>query len=188
MRTRRLLRPGYTLFELILVLAILVLMAAIVYPSFQSMYEGFKLGEATDKVRGGWASARTYAVNDSRSYRFSVVPGKGNFRVAPDAAEFWSGAEVAANGEGLPFGLEDALPKGIRFTIGDNAVDATGESTLPAGSVDASQYQTVVIFLADGSARADVEILLHSTSTRAVSMRLRALTGAVSAKTLDPGQ
>src|ERR1700756_3400429 len=84
-------RRAYTLFELLLVLALLVLLAAIAYPTLDGVLATFRMTEAADMVRANWADARAYAMNEGRSYRFAVISGKGNFRVAPDSPEFWGG-------------------------------------------------------------------------------------------------
>src|SRR5438045_428621 len=84
-------RPSYTLLELVLVIALLGILTAISYPSLDSMYGHYQLTAATDMVRAGWASARSRALDEGRPYRFAVVPNQGNFRIAPDSSDFWSG-------------------------------------------------------------------------------------------------
>ncbi|TMQ33677.1 MAG: prepilin-type N-terminal cleavage/methylation domain-containing protein [Planctomycetota bacterium] len=84
-------RQGYTLFEVVLVLALLVLLAAITYPSLDAMYGDSKVTAAGDMVRGAWAEAQARAMDEGRAYRFAVIPNQGNYRVAPDSADFWSG-------------------------------------------------------------------------------------------------
>src|SRR5690349_19359062 len=84
-------RPGFTLFELVLVLAVMVVVAAISYPSIDSVFNSYKVGTGADAVRAGWAKARAQAMNDGIPYRFSVMPNTGNFRIAPDLPDFWGG-------------------------------------------------------------------------------------------------
>ena len=50
-------RSGYTLLELMLVLAILVVISAIAYPSAEAMFSHLRLSQGSDAVRGAWASA-----------------------------------------------------------------------------------------------------------------------------------
>ena len=76
-------RQAFTLLELVLVMTILVMLAAISYPSIDAMYGSYRVQAATDQVRAAWAEARTHAANEGRPYRFSIVPNKRNFRVAP---------------------------------------------------------------------------------------------------------
>src|SRR5262245_51413138 len=84
-------RRGLTLFELMLVLAILIVFSAIAYPSVTAFYGSHQMSRAADMVRTGWAEARAHATAEARPYRFAIVPNRGNFRVAPHAPEYWSG-------------------------------------------------------------------------------------------------
>ncbi len=54
-RTRR---SGYTLFEIVMVMAVMLILSGIAYPSLKSMYGVHKLDGAIDTVRGAWAEAR----------------------------------------------------------------------------------------------------------------------------------
>jgi prepilin-type N-terminal cleavage/methylation domain-containing protein len=179
-------RRAYTLFEVLLVLAILVILAAITYPSLDSMYGGYKVQAAADQVRGAWASARSRAVDEGRAYRFSVVQGKGNFRVAPDSHDFWKSSEPPRTEDSAnpPLILGDALPKGISF--GDQ-LPANTDTILPADHIDPASWSTVLTFLPDGSVREDAAIAVRMKGTRGLVLRLRALTGVVSVRPFEEG-
>jgi Tfp pilus assembly protein FimT len=184
---RSALRTGYTLLELILVLALLVVIGALVIPSAESMFGQFRLTQGSDSVRGAWASARAYAIDEGRPYRFAIIPNQGNFRVAPDSGEFWSGA-AQAQGSGdsanPPLVLSHSLPKGLRFSAPDAApATAQGtESSLPQDSINPEMWSSRTVFLPDGTATQDVEIVFGASGTMGLVMKLRALTGAVSVK------
>ena len=70
-------RRGYTLLELVLVLAVVVMVSAIAYPSLKGMYGHYKMTGAVDSVRAAWAQARAHAIEEGRPYRFAVVPDTG---------------------------------------------------------------------------------------------------------------
>ncbi len=152
-------RRAYTLFELLLVLVLLVLLAAIAYPT-------------------------------RRAYRFAVISGKGNFRVAPDSPEFWGGGDPpVADSNNPPLVVEDSLPRGVRFSTPDTyqtaSIDQSGDSALPPGSVDPGSWSAIVTFLPDGTTKEDVEIVFTGAGARPVDVKLRGLTGAVSVQTLN---
>jgi hypothetical protein len=175
-------RPAYTLFELTLVLVLLVLLAAIAYPSLDSLLGTFRMNAAADMLRANWADARSYAMNEGRAYRFAVVSGKGNFRVAPDVPDYWSGNDPPPpDPDNPPLVVDDSLPKGVRFATPDTyqsmALEA-GDSSLPAGTVDPSTWSTIVTFLPDGTTKEDVEIVFTGGG-RPLDIKLRGLTGAV---------
>ncbi len=181
-------RRAYTLFELVLVLALLVVIAAFAMPSMEAMYSNFRLSAAADMVRAGWAAAQARAMDEGRPYRFAIVPNQGNFRIAPDSVDFWGSGEAPTPSDSTepPLVLDDALPKGVRFTsveaLQSGAVDQDGDAVLPPGSVDPSQWSRLVTFLPDGTTREDVEIAFHARGGLPVILRLRALTGVVTMK------
>jgi prepilin-type N-terminal cleavage/methylation domain-containing protein len=178
-RTRR--RRGFTLLEIVLVMAIIVMFAAISFPSIEGMYADARLQGGCDSVRAAWAEAQAHAVNESRPYRFAVVPGKGNFRVAPDSAEFWTGegGTAMADPENPAYILENSLPRGMVFPDeGGNVPNVpAGESSLPEGTVGIGQWVTMATFNSDNTVQEDVEIPLQYPGTRPMILRLRALTG-----------
>ena len=121
-RTTRPPRRGFTLFEVLLVAALLVVVAALVYPSLKGSYGYYKLQGGIDSVRAAWAQARARAIEEGRPYRFSVESGGSHYRVAPDQGGDSSGAHASGNdshGHGLV--LEKALPAGVTFSTGGGA-------------------------------------------------------------------
>lgn len=188
-------RAGYTLFELVLVLAILVILATLAVPSFQSASNSMRLTESADMLRAAWATARAHAIEESRPYRFAYVPNYGNYRIAPDSAEFWGGGTGPAeefDPANPTYIDEQTLPRGVRFSTSE-AIQSVqgndygnGDSFLPAGSVQPGQWTTAVTFQPDGSAQ-DVEVLFTAAGNFPLSVKLRGLTGAVTVKSLQDG-
>ena len=168
--TRQPSRPGYTLLELLLVMAILVLMAGIAYPTLAGMYRDVRVKAAADQVRGAWTEARANAIEDGEAYRFSVQPGTGKYRIAPDSPESWDGSNGNRDENAAPAHiLEDELPSSITFEV--------------AGGDGASGWVTVVVFNPDGGCQDDCEITLkESDGSSPVVVRVRAMTGAISVK------
>jgi prepilin-type N-terminal cleavage/methylation domain-containing protein len=181
-------RSAFTLFEMVLVLAVLVVLAAVTYPAFDAMYGGYRVTGAADVIRAAWASARAHALDEGRPYRFAVVPGKGNYRIAPDSPEFWTGNGPQQDGPNPAFVLEEALQK-VRFVhpdaLRDGGTELSGDASLPVGSIDPGMWSLVATFMPDGSAREDIEIVLHGRGARPLLLKLRGLTGVVTTKSLD---
>jgi prepilin-type N-terminal cleavage/methylation domain-containing protein len=176
-------RPAYTLLEVVLVLALLAIVTALAYPHIDGMYGHHRLTAALDEVRGAWASGRAHAIEEGVPYRFSVVLGKGNFRLAPDSPEYWDGGNPAPAGNGQQaLILTGSLPRGVTFANGNN-----GNGGGPGGSTDTvlesvspSQYQALAVFLPDGTARDDVEIRFNVRGAAPAVIKLRSMTGVVS--------
>jgi Tfp pilus assembly protein FimT len=173
-----------------LVLAIVALLAAVAYPSLDSMYNDFKVSSAADKIQAAMAMGRLQAINEGRPYRFGVVPGKGNYRLAPDSSEFWAGNNGSSSTDSTdqPVILQDALPKGVRLALSDadvaNDLMSADGSALPPDSVDPSQYQTIATFLPDGTSREDVRIVFSAKGAQSLVISLRGITGAVTVRPL----
>jgi type II secretory pathway pseudopilin PulG len=180
-------RPAYTLLEVTLVVALLAMLTALAYPSLDGMYGHHRLTAALDEVRGAWASGRAHAIEEGQPYRFSVVPGKGNFRLAPDSPEYWEGGNPTPSGNGpQPAILASALPRGVTFANGpgggggpSSGAGGSNPDTVLA-SVSPGQYQTLAVFLPDGTARDDVEIRFNVRGAAPAVIRLRSMTGVVS--------
>jgi type II secretory pathway pseudopilin PulG len=166
-----------TLIELLLVMAILIALGAIAYPTLSAMYGDVRVKAAADEVRGAWTEARARAIEDGRTYRFSVEAGTGRFRVAPDAGEFWDGSGGGSGDENAapPHIQEDGLPNGIVFEV---PPDLPGDGT----------WSTVAVFNPDGSCQADTEITLKDDDdSTPVVVRVRAMTGAISVRKKSAG-
>jgi type II secretory pathway pseudopilin PulG len=181
-------RFAYTLLEVALVLAIIVVMVALSYPSLEGMYATYRLQASADAIRARWAEARSQAVNEGRPYRFAVAWERGNYRFAPDSPEFWRGDESPGgdNPPGSFLIVKDSLPRGVRFTAGEAAgsssPSAPDEMSVPTSDDAPSSWTNIVTFLPDGTASDDVEIVLQARSARPLVLRLRALTGTVSVR------
>lgn len=180
-------RRGFTLFELCLVMAILVVLAAVAFPVFDAWQGEFRVEAAADSVRAAWARARSAAIDQGTAYRFGIVPGTGNYRIAPDSASSWAGGDAppAPEGQSPPVVVEDVLPKGVRLTTSDAPDVAAADR--PAGAVDPSQWVTAAVFLPDGTARDDVRLTLAASGARPLVLKLRGMTGAMTTERLPLG-
>jgi prepilin-type N-terminal cleavage/methylation domain-containing protein len=180
-RTRR---SGYTLFEVVMTLAVMVIITAIAVPSLKNMYGYHKLNGAVDSVRGAWAEARSRAINDGRPYRFSVEPGGTHFRVAPDEQDYWSGSAPANDPNGKGLVLEHSLPSGVHFSV--NAAGSSAPLSEPSDNAHddektkaSGEWTTGAVFLPNGEARDDVKITFQVRGVRPKTLQLRGLTGSV---------
>ena len=168
-------RSGYTLMELALVLAVLVIVAALTFPLIEPMLSENNVTAARDMVRARWADARGRALEEGRPYRFAVTENTGKFRIAPDDDMYWSGSNTAVNGaDDKPLILEGELPEGVLFTTSASAFHG-GAAPGPG----AEWGLAVAVFLPRGSARDDAQIFFGKAGQRVLGLQLRGLTGAV---------
>lgn len=173
-------RNAYTLFELMLVMAIILILAALISPLiFQRMQDDSKVGIAGDMVRARWNDCRTQAIDTSTPYRFAVIPNTGKFKIEPwtQGASGDSGQPNSGSGSGSSDNqpgliiIEDKLPEGVRFGLKDTPISHDAEE--PQGG----DWVTVAIFLPDGTAQDDVEITFGGKGMAPLTIQLRALTG-----------
>ena len=69
-------RPAFTLVEVMLVLALLVVIGALIWPAVKGPFEGQRLRKAGDQVRAEWTRARTRAMKSGRTQVFQFQTGK----------------------------------------------------------------------------------------------------------------
>jgi Tfp pilus assembly protein FimT len=170
---RRPRRTGLTLLEVLLVVAIIVAFGAIAFPTMRAMYGDVRVKAAADQVQGAWTEARANAIEGGRAYRFSVQPGTGQFRVAPDSPDFWDGSGGSQSQESdLPPHIEEGtLSGGIVFNV-------------PDGLPTSGEWTTVAVFNPDGTCQTDTEITLKEADDDGtpIVIRVRAMTGAITVR------
>ena len=113
-------RPGYTLFELMLVLAILVAVGAVAVPIFTKSFEIERLRKAGDVLRTAWAKARVEAMTTGQTYVFRFDYGVDRFLV-----QLWDtgNSETEAAGA-IVAQREGRLPEGTSFYSGEKVLNA----------------------------------------------------------------
>lgn len=168
-------RRGYTLIEIVLVLAVVVIAATLAIPYLDPMMDRAKVTAARDMVRARWAETRAHAMAEGRPYRFAVTENTGRFRIAPDDQVYWSGG--TPDDAAKPLIVEGQLPQGVVFATSDGAF--ADEASLPSAGPDWGIV--VAIYLADGTARDDAELWFGKAGSRPLGLHLRGLTGAVTA-------
>jgi prepilin-type N-terminal cleavage/methylation domain-containing protein len=183
-------RGGFTLMEIVLVLAVMVLVAGMSWPYFEAWFQSYRLQEGVDIVRTHWIKGRTHAMEEGRPYRFAWIENGGYYRLAPDDVEHWPDMPgVSTSGAGYPVGLvvEGNLPEGVRFLPEGEGVIGQLESG------GGGWTETAIVFQADGTASIldgmgvelpEIQVFLADPTKRTYALQLRALTGVVTAVNL----
>jgi prepilin-type N-terminal cleavage/methylation domain-containing protein len=166
-------RKGVTLIEILLVMAILITLATVAWPSMTAVWGDFRVKAAADQVREAWTEARAFSIEEGRSYRFSVQPDTGKYRIAPDSDSFWGGSGPGDDENAAPANdKEDELPDKITFQVPSGI-----------GEMSSSGWVTVAIFKPDGTCAEDREITLAGDDdVTPVIIQVRAMTGAITVK------
>lgn len=169
-------RKAFTLFELILVCAVLALLAAMVWPNLDYFNADSRVVAAADMVRGQLAQARSHAVEEGRPYRFEIVDAT-HCRVVPDTGDAPAPGSVNAGpADDNSDANEDTLPKNVTFDLSHSDTAGSEDNQNDTGTSGAGMR---IVYLPDGSAREDAEIRLTSPGARSATLKLRALTGTI---------
>ena len=81
-------RAGFTLFEIILVLALMILIGSLVAPAFSRTFENQRLKESGDIVRTAMAEGRIESMKSGRTMLFRYEIGGNHYILEP-----WQGAD-----------------------------------------------------------------------------------------------
>ena len=91
-------RPAFTLMEMLLVLAILVITAALSAPALRGVMRNAELTSAAEKVRTEWTRGHVLAMKTGRIHVFRYEPNGRKYKTEPWLAD--DDALESAAGEG----------------------------------------------------------------------------------------
>jgi len=191
-RPARRTRGGYTLMELLLVLAIIVVAAAAVAPSLRGVMRNASLKSAADSVRAELTRAHVAAMKTGRTQVFQYEVGGDKYKIerwaAGDEELEGAGGETTAPvpppqtalAEGLLPG-ERKLPEGTKFVTGDSAISTRSqriEEELTSMGSSGADWSRPILFFPDGSC-VDAWVVVGNEHERGIRVELRGMTGAV---------
>ncbi|MCS6865927.1 MAG: hypothetical protein RMJ56_14350 [Gemmataceae bacterium] len=164
-------RRGYTLFELIVIIALLIILAVVLIPSLATFRGDSRPRGALDSIRAELAIARARAKDEGRPYRVAISEDGRRIRRAPDTADF---AQVAALDQAS--GLAPAVEYPFEAVIVSVVAEQDGEPAL----VDAG-WVTIATVLPDGGCRELTTLLAlrDIDSDLTLYARIRGITASV---------
>jgi type II secretory pathway pseudopilin PulG len=164
-------RRGYTLFELIVILAILILLAVVLIPSIYTFRGDTRSRGALDSIRAELAIARARAKEEGRPYRVAISEDGRRLRRAPDTSDF---PLVAALDQAS--GLAAAVEYPFEAVVVNVVAEQDGEPPV----VDAG-WVTIATVLPDGSCRELTTLLAlrDIDSDLTLYARVRGITASV---------
>ena len=176
-------RRGYTLMEMLLVLAILVAAAALSMPSLRSVMRSTTLNAAADAVRTAWTSAHVKAMKTGRIQVFRYDMGGRKYILEPYVGEDdeleGAATDEAAAAAGLSPVQERELPDGTTFVAGDSLSDSRGTAAAeaPTASGTEANWSQPILFYPDGTS-SDAYVVVGDDEERGIRVDLRGMTGA----------
>ncbi len=162
-------RRGFTVFELVVVIALLLLLAALLMPSLTAFRGDSRQRGAADSIRAELSVARSRAMEEGRPYRVAVSKDKLRIRRAPDTAEF---ATAGA------FGQPDSAAQVVDYAFEGVTAEVIAEQ---AGTevAESEGWVTIAIVQPDGTCRDDyATVVISEEGNGAMYVRVRGVTGA----------
>jgi prepilin-type N-terminal cleavage/methylation domain-containing protein len=161
-------RRGFTLYEVIIVMILLVIMAGIVAPSFSGFFPGVKVRSASDTIIASTGKARADAVLTMRGFRIVFVEA----------------TEQAAAHHYLAYEADPLREPGVFHRLGgawgapeELPDDVTFES-LEGAQEDSTTKEKYFEFRPDGTATEGSIVLAHAKGDR-LTLKIAGTTGRV---------
>ena len=172
-------RPGYTLMEMMLVLTIMVITAALAVPVIQSLLADNRQVAAGDQIRGRLADTRSKAMDEGRAWKLAYVANTGVLQLAPEDSDAWT--QTYQDEVELPDLIRELLPHDIYFAASAEAILGQQQAGSPG-----SAWETIAVFMPAGNAQDDTVTYFGNMGFWPMRITVRALTGAVAVEMPDP--
>jgi type II secretion system protein H len=179
-------RRGMTLLELLIVLAMIVVVAAVALPSMRQAWQYQQLRHSADLLRAVCGQARVKAMRTGQIHMLRVEVGTGRYYV-----QSWTTGDDALNASANetleqqqlqpvidPLVMKE-LPEGITFHTTNSQSDSRGrevEDTLLQLERGQGTWSLPMLFYPDGSS-SPAELTLANESAKAIPLEIRSLTG-----------
>jgi prepilin-type N-terminal cleavage/methylation domain-containing protein len=203
LKPRRIVGPsGFSLFELILVLVILVAVASIVVPSINGTLKQQQFQRECDRIRVVWEETRLLAMRTGQAQVFRFVAGSGEYSVEPwlqatDEVEASNGATIMMAGGLAKVDMQSGLVGAAGAELGSAAEKLEEGFVFSAGAVlgdtrtmliqqqtgtvsgGAGNQSAPIMFYPDGTT-STAEVAIKNENGAQRLLRIRGLTGEVS--------
>jgi len=197
-------RTGFTLLELLLVLAIMVVAVGLAIPSYNSLVEGRRLQASAEQLQVAINRARVKALRSGQTQMLRLDLGGGQYAIEPwlsqeDATEAGPGAVVQLGGQAVstspltgqlgqmadPQAGQAELEQGIVVAAVQTQLDSRDLASAEQGMglSGALGWSDPIMLYADGSSTT-VQIILQDSAGRRFAVRLRGVTGQASIQRL----
>jgi len=199
--TRTTQRRGFSLLEILLVLAVLVVIGAMVMPTVSGPLQNHRLRKGADQIRAEWAKTRAKAMETGRTYVFRYEPQGSGYLIEPwySDEDYLESSQVGLAGSAAGSAVMPSLaltpsassaamkrlPDEITFAASDGPTDV--RDLIATQSPEAIQLQNAaaaenlsapIFFYPDGTS-STTRLVIMNEKPRYVKLTLRGLTGVV---------
>jgi type II secretory pathway pseudopilin PulG len=177
---------GLTLIEVVLVLSLLVVIAAVTAPFLGGAFSRAHLNSASDVLRDGWSRARLAAMQSGEMHVFRFEPNGARYQIVPldqlALPETNALAPDDPDAEHSPHDMlrlpQARLPDNVIFAAGDIAASSHVAALL--GAPTDETWSAPIMFNPDGTT-SDATVLLQNDRGETIRVTLRGMTGIASA-------
>ncbi|WP_425397893.1 prepilin-type N-terminal cleavage/methylation domain-containing protein [Aeoliella sp.] len=161
-------RSAFTLVEILLVLALLVVIAGFTVLTLDASVLRSKLRKGVEQVRTTWAEGKHTSVANGQRMVFTCLLGGRDYRLAPLGQAITPDQQAQAEGSGQ-------LPEGVVFRSLEAAAPTAMTQQTGSYYVEEGQWSQPVVFNPDGTSY-DAVVVLEESSGKQVQVTLRGLT------------
>jgi prepilin-type N-terminal cleavage/methylation domain-containing protein len=181
------LRKAFSLIELMIVLAVMVVIAAMAMPNMMESIREGEVHKAAELVRETLSEARKFAIDSGIDYQFRYEVNGQSFVVIPTEVEPTTANSIVGSGDtGHYFRLVGELDPAFSMLVaGEGAVDTTESlesvwfgDLSGAGNLATKSWSAPIYFRFDGTAT-DALFKVVDEDRRTAELRVRGLTGSV---------
>jgi prepilin-type N-terminal cleavage/methylation domain-containing protein len=197
---------GFTLFEVLLTLCLLAVIAAIIWPNLEKTFRNQRLRKAADQIQTQWCKARIKSMStgcllvfryeiDGGKYRLDAVTLDGayvavdqtssspasTYNAETNSADSTSNSQNNQNNTAAAAtssALDKTLPEGITFVGSESVVDSRAAMTINNISSAEAGWSEPIFFYPDGTT-STARLILRNKEYRAIELFLRGFTGVV---------
>jgi prepilin-type N-terminal cleavage/methylation domain-containing protein len=168
---------GYTLMEMLIVLAVLAALAAMSWPALRGSLEKSRLQNAAKQLGTEIVRARLRAIEMGRPYQLRFEPGGNRLEVGPCPTFAEPTAATINNPEQEERPTEIELPEGVTFMASDPAAAAPEpEPESAADQWSAGEWSVPIVFQPSGRS-SNARFRLSAGQNYSLEVTLRGLTG-----------
>jgi type II secretory pathway pseudopilin PulG len=177
---------GLTLIEVVLVLSLLVVVAAISVPYLNGAFSRAHLNSSSDVLRDAWSRARLAAMQTGETHVFRFEPKGARYQIVPlDKLSLPEANELTPDDPDAEHSPHDMLrlsqarlPDNVIFAAGDIA--ASNQVAALLGAPSDETWSAPILFNPDGTT-SDASVLLQNDRGQTIRVTLRGMTGIATA-------
>ncbi|QGJ71089.1 Hypothetical protein PBC10988_27920 [Planctomycetales bacterium 10988] len=180
--SRRFDQAGLTIWEIMLVLAIVAVMAAMAVPALEGPLATQRLRSGAETIRAAWVKARVEAMKSGEVLTFRYSPETSDFMLetfAPmSGGTNFAGLEMDATAGTSTAQPDATLPDGITFVESETMSDARSQYWTMQGETAEVAEAAPIFFYPDGTT-STASLWLGNERGHLIRLDIRGITGVV---------